>query len=85
VQRFLTQSLAAKLCQVCQCRLCSPNLMNPTKLSIRSLEHEGERYHFCSEWLCRHFKYEPDKYIQACLPVHQIYQGNCEGADVERS
>ena len=29
------------------------------------------------------FDYEPEKYVQAWLPVHQIYQGNCfdPGAD----
>ena len=54
-----------------------------TKLSHRQIEHEGERYHFCSEACCDIFKDEPEKYVQAWLPVHQIYQGNCEGGDLE--
>jgi phenol hydroxylase P3 protein len=45
--------------------------------------HEGERYHFCSDGCCDIFKNQPEKYVQAWLPVHQIYQGNCGGADVE--
>ena len=28
------------------------------------------------------FDREPEKYIQAWLPVHQIYQGNCGGPSV---
>ena len=55
----------------------------PTKLSHRQMNYEGERYHFCSEACCDIFKHEPEKYVQAWLPVHQIYQGNCEGGDVE--
>jgi phenol hydroxylase P3 protein len=28
------------------------------------------------------FENEPEKYVQAWLPVHQIFQGNCGGATV---
>jgi phenol hydroxylase P3 protein len=55
---------------------------DPTVFSHRQIKHEGERYHFCSDGCCDIFKNEPKKYIQAWLPVHQIYQGNCGGADV---
>ncbi|KAA0696202.1 YHS domain-containing protein [Halopseudomonas laoshanensis] len=81
-ERFYNNTLP-QLCQVCQVPALFTEPDDPTKLSHRSLEHEGERYHFCSDGCCDIFKYEPDKYIQAWLPVHQIYQGNCEGADVE--
>ncbi len=81
-ERFYNNTLP-QLCQVCQVPALFTEPDDPTKLSHRSLEHEGERYHFCSDGCCDIFKYEPEKYIQAWLPVHQIYQGNCEGADVE--
>ena len=29
------------------------------------------------------FDDEPEKYVQAWLPVHQIFQGNCGGPDVD--
>ena len=42
----------------------------------------GETFHTCSDdcqWI---FEREPEKYVQAWLPVHQIYQGNCGGPAV---
>ena len=40
----------------------------------------------CSDGCKWIFEREPEKYVQAWLPVHQIYQGNCfpEGADPTR-
>jgi len=81
-ERFYNDTLP-HLCQVCQVPAIFTEPDDPTKLSLRSLVHEGERYHFCSDGCCDIFKNEPVKYIQAWLPVHQIYQGNCEGGDVE--
>ncbi|KPM63249.1 phenol 2-monooxygenase [Pseudomonas putida] len=81
-ERFYNDTLP-HLCQVCQLPAIFTEPDDPTKLSLRSLVHEGERYHFCSDGCCDIFKNEPVKYIQAWLPVHQIYQGNCEGGDVE--
>jgi len=81
-RRFYNNTLP-QLCQVCQVPNLFTEMGAPTKLSHRQLVHEGERYHFCSEACCDIFKHEPEKYVQAWLPVHQIYQGNCEGADVE--
>lgn len=71
------------LCQICQIPLAFTEPDAPTQLSHRSLVHEGERYHFCSDGCCDIFAFEPDKYVQAWLPVHQILQGNCGGGDVE--
>ena len=31
----------------------------------------------CSNGCRDIFDFEPEKYVQAWLPVHQIYQGNC--------
>ena len=39
----------------------------------------GERFNFCSDGCKWIFDREPEKYVQAWLPVHQIYQGNCGG------
>jgi len=68
---------------VCQVPALFTEPDDPTTLSHRQIEHEGERYHFCSDGCCDIFQHEPEKYIQAWLPVHQIYQGNCEGGDVQ--
>tara|TARA_B100001540_G_scaffold248189_1_gene223748 strand:- start:460 stop:765 length:306 start_codon:yes stop_codon:yes gene_type:complete len=56
---------------------------DPTTICFRSSEHNGETYHFCSDGCKNIFDHEPEKYVQAWLPVHQIYQGNCGGASVE--
>ena len=55
---------------------------HPTLTSYRECEHEGERYHFCSDGCKDIFQEEPEKYVQSWLPVHQIFQGNCGGPDV---
>jgi phenol hydroxylase P3 protein len=80
-ERFYNNTLPL-LCQVCQVPTLFSEPDDATKLSLRSIVHEGERYHFCSDGCCEIFEFEPEKYIQAWLPVHQIYQGNCEGTNV---
>jgi phenol/toluene 2-monooxygenase (NADH) P3/A3 len=70
------------LCQVCQIPALYSPPGDPSKIATFHTEHGGERYNFCSEpckWI---FEREPKKYIQAWLPVHQIYQGNCGGATI---
>jgi phenol hydroxylase P3 protein len=56
---------------------------DPTRISLRESTYHGMKYHFCSDGCKDIFDDEPEKYVQAWLPVHQIYQGNCflEGAD----
>ena len=44
--------------------------------------YEGERYTSAPTAASEIFDHEPEKYVQAWLPVHQIYQGNCGGATV---
>ena len=71
------------LCQVCQIPMLFTEPDDPTKICYRESDYQGEKYHTCSDG-CKHiFDDEPEKYIQAWLPVHQIYQGNCfpEGTD----
>ena len=80
--RFYTNTLPM-LCQVCQIPMLFTEPEDPTKICYRESEYQGEKYHTCSDG-CKHiFDDEPEKYIQAWLPVHQIYQGNCfpEGTD----
>jgi phenol hydroxylase P3 protein len=81
-ERFYNNTLP-QLCQVCQIPAIFTEPGDPTRLSHRSHVHEGERYHFCSDGCCDIFKNEPEKYVQAWMPTHQIYQGNCGGADIE--
>jgi phenol/toluene 2-monooxygenase (NADH) P3/A3 len=71
-----------QLCQVCQIPMLFTEPGDPKTICQRHTEYKGETYHFCSdgcEWV---FHREPEKYIQAWLPVHQIYLGNCGGPSV---
>ena len=77
--RFFNLALP-QLCQVCQIPVAFTEPGDPTRLSHRSSLHEGERYNLCSDGCRWIFEREPEKYRQAWLPVHQIYQGNCGGA-----
>jgi phenol hydroxylase P3 protein len=65
------------LCQVCQVPLITTQLGDPGLTSHYEMEHGGERYHCCSEGCRDIFAHEPDKYVGAWLPAHQILQGNC--------
>ena len=80
--RFYNKTLPM-LCQTCQIPMLFTEPGDPTKICYRERDYKGSKYHFCSDH-CQHiFDNEPEKYVQAWLPVHQIYQGNCfpEGAD----
>jgi phenol hydroxylase P3 protein len=71
-----------QLCQVCQIPMLFTEPGDPKTICQRHTEYKGETYHFCSdgcEWI---FHREPEKYIQAWLPVHQIYKGVCGGPSV---
>ncbi|TDP82959.1 phenol 2-monooxygenase P3 subunit [Aquabacterium commune] len=64
----------AKLCQTCQmpCVFTEPG--DPTTLCSRELAHEGELYQFCSDHCQDIFLNEPEKYMQAWLPMNQFFQ-----------
>lgn len=78
-QRFYNNGLP-QLCQVCQIPMAFTEPDDPSKICFRVSEYEGDKYHTCSDGCKDIFDYEPVKYVQAWLPVHQIFQGNCGGA-----
>ena len=57
-------------------------LGDPQTLCQRQSDYEGERYDFCSDGCQWIFDREPEKYVQAWLPVHQVYQGACGGTTI---
>ena len=80
--RFYNKTLPM-LCQTCQIPMLFTEPGDPTKICYREVDYKGNKYHFCSDHCKAIFEHEPEKYVQAWLPVHQIYQGNCfpEGTD----
>ncbi|WP_068636195.1 aromatic/alkene/methane monooxygenase hydroxylase/oxygenase subunit alpha [Thauera butanivorans] len=80
--RFYSKTLPM-LCQVCQIPMVFTEPGEPTKTCYREVDYRDDKYHFCSDHCKKIFEDEPEKYTQAWLPVHQIYQGNCfpEGTD----
>jgi phenol hydroxylase P3 protein len=80
-ERFFARALP-QLCQVCQIPMLFTEPGDPTTICERHSEYEGEHYDFCSDGCKWVFDREPEKYVQAWLPVHQIYQGNCGGPTV---
>ncbi|MDY0048010.1 MAG: aromatic/alkene/methane monooxygenase hydroxylase/oxygenase subunit alpha [Thauera propionica] len=80
--RFYNKTLPM-LCQTCQIPMVFTEPGDPTKICYREVDYKGDKYHFCSDHCKEIFEHEPEKYVQAWLPVHQIYQGNCfpEGTD----
>jgi phenol hydroxylase P3 protein len=81
-RRYYNKSLPA-LCQVCTIPMLFTDVNDPTTLSLRHLDYKGERYRFCSDGCKDIFAFEPEKYIQTWLPVHEILKGNCGGADLK--
>jgi phenol hydroxylase P3 protein len=71
------------LCQTCQVALISTEVDDPTQISHREVEHNGEKFHFCSDGCRDIFVAEPDKYANVWLPAHQILQGNCFPPDAD--
>ncbi|WP_229119609.1 YHS domain-containing protein [Enemella evansiae] len=71
-----------QLCQICQVPMLFPEHGDPTKICQRSSEYKGEHYNLCSDGCQWIFEREPEKYIQAWMPVHQIMLGNCGGPSV---
>lgn len=71
-----------QLCQVCQIPMAFTEPGNPTKHVQHRSEYRGESYWTCSEGCKWIFEREPERYVQAWLPVHEIYKGNCGGPSV---
>ncbi|MEP3244611.1 MAG: aromatic/alkene/methane monooxygenase hydroxylase/oxygenase subunit alpha [Sneathiella sp.] len=80
--RFYNNALP-QLCTLCQIPMGFSEPDDPSKICFRSSEHKGDTYHFCSDGCKDIFDNEPEKYAQSWLPVHQIFQGNCGGAEIE--
>lgn len=80
--RFYNATLPM-LCQICQIPMLFTEPGDPTKTCYRESDHRGDKFHFCSDHCKAIFDHEPEKYVQAWLPVHQIFQGNCGGASLE--
>jgi phenol hydroxylase P3 protein len=81
-KRFYNMGLP-QLCNTCQIPMAFTEPDDPTAICFRVLEHKGEKYHFCSDGCRDIFAYEPEKYVQSWLPVHEIFKGNCGGADLK--
>jgi phenol hydroxylase P3 protein len=64
-----------QLCQTCQWPMLFTEPGDPTEICYREEKYLGETFHFCSDGCCETFRKEPEKYVHAHLPVHQIYQG----------
>lgn len=71
-----------QLCQVCQVPMCFPDRDHPETQAQFHSEHRGEHVNLCSAGCKWVFDREPEKYLQAWLPVHQILGGNCGGPTV---
>ncbi|HQQ68806.1 MAG TPA: aromatic/alkene/methane monooxygenase hydroxylase/oxygenase subunit alpha [Alicycliphilus sp.] len=68
-----------KLCQTCQIPTLFTEPGDPTTICQRETEYKGEVYHFCSDG-CQHiFEQEPEKYVQAWLPMPQLMQEPIKG------
>ncbi|MFZ2870775.1 YHS domain-containing protein [Zavarzinia sp.] len=69
----------AKLCQCCQlpCVFTEPD--DASVLCHRQTTHKGEIYHFCSDGCQEIFEDEPEKYVQAWLPMPQLFQDPVNG------
>lgn len=80
--RFYTKTLP-QLCQVCQIPTIFTEPGDPTKICYRESDFGGEKYHFCSDHCKEIFDHEPEKYIQAWMPTHQVFQGNCFNPNVD--
>lgn len=79
--RFYNNALP-QLCNTCQIPMGYTEPGDPTTIAFRVSEYKGEKYHFCSDGCKDIFDFEPEKYVQSWLPVHQIFQGNCGGAEL---
>ncbi|WGY70520.1 aromatic/alkene/methane monooxygenase hydroxylase/oxygenase subunit alpha [Burkholderia cepacia] len=80
--RFYMKTLPM-LCQTCQIPMLFTERGNPTKIGARESDYLGNKFHFCSDHCKEIFDHEPQKYVQAWLPVHQIHQGNCFPPDAD--
>jgi phenol hydroxylase P3 protein len=79
-ERFSNHTLPMQ-CQTCQMPMIFTEQNSPRWIAYRETQHQGETFHFCSDHCEEIFTNEPEKYVQANLPVHQILQGHCFNPD----
>ncbi len=70
-KRYFNHALPMQ-CQVCQQPMIFTEPGNPRWVAYRDTQHDGESFHFCSDGCQTIFGNEPDKYVQARLPSHEI-------------
>lgn len=63
----------AKLCQTCQLPTIFTEPGDPTLTCHRQTEYAGEIYHFCSTHCQAIFENEPEKFVQAWLPMNELF------------
>ncbi len=81
-KRYYTKTLPMQ-CQTCQMPMIFTEQGNPRRTAYHETQHAGETFHFCSAHCEDIFVNEPEKYVQANLPVHQILQGQCFAQDAD--
>lgn len=69
----------AKLCQTCQLPTIFTEPGDPTLTCHREVEYKGEKYHFCSSHCEEIFENEAEKFIQAWLPMNQLFLAPTNG------
>ncbi len=80
--RYYNRSLAMH-CQVCQQPSIFTEPDNPRRIAYREVQHQGERFHFCSDHCAHIFAHEPEKYVQAKLPSHEILHAHRDKVGVD--
>lgn len=82
-KRWYSETLPV-LCNVCQIPLAFTEVEggNPYTHTHEVSEFNGDKFHTCSKYCKKIFDDQPEKYAQAWLPPHQIFQGNCGGKDL---
>ena len=81
-RRFINPVLPT-LCQICQVPMIFTEPDDPTTICVRTSVYRDERYTFCSDGCKDIFDHEPEKYVQAWMPTHQVNMGHCGGTTIE--
>lgn len=78
-----TTTFLPRTCQICQLPCIFVDGDDPTELVYEEGTYMGEKFQFCSTHCHKIFDDEPEKYVQALIPAHQIFQGTQfpEGTD----
>ena len=61
-------------CQVCVSTIKFNEPGDPMEMCFRETTYQGEKVHFCSDHCQEIFENEPEKYIEAWLPMQQLFQ-----------